>query len=158
MISRARPCCLPAALVAHTPRMLRLEVLPIPTALLEGLFLPLPSPSTKRAESYRPAEPFCTPSSGVLHLLQSPTTLDGSDPSPGPAGCIRGVSPSCAITQPLSTAPAPFPKLHFKTEKLSFCISHPPDSPAVQDLVLCAKKCHPTSRSCCREDPSSQGQ
>lgn len=26
----------------------------------------------------------------------------------------------------------------------------------VQDLVLCTKKCHPTSRSCCREDPSSQ--
>lgn len=49
MISRARPCCLPAALVAHTPRMLRLEVLPIPTALLEVLFLPLPSPSPERA-------------------------------------------------------------------------------------------------------------
>lgn len=94
--------------------MLHLEVLPIPTALLEVLFLPLPSPSPK---SCHPAEPFCTPSSSALHLLQSPTTLDRSDPSPGPAGSIRAASPSCAITQPLSAAPAPFPKLHFTKEK-----------------------------------------
>lgn len=63
-ISWARPCCLPAASVSHKPSMLRLMVLPIPTALLEGLFQPLSSPSLKAAEKcLLPAGTLCAPSS-----------------------------------------------------------------------------------------------